>query len=149
MAEKLTEEQISEFKEVFTMFQKDGDGTILGSDLGDAMRALYLHPTESQLEEVLADVESSHGGKVDFPEFIEILVKNMSDTDAEEELLEAFKVLDPEGFGYINSTELRNVLTSLGEKLTDEELDDMIKEGDINDDGRIDFEMLASIMTAR
>ena len=34
MAEKLTEEQISEFKEVFTMFQKDGDGTILGSDLG-------------------------------------------------------------------------------------------------------------------
>ena len=53
----------------------------------------------------------------------------MSETDAEEELLEAFKVLDPEGFGYINSTELRNVLTSLGEKLTDEELDDMIKEG--------------------
>ena len=45
------------------------------SRAGDAMRALYLHPTESQLEEVLADVESSHGGKVDFPEFIEILVR--------------------------------------------------------------------------
>ena len=53
----------------------------------------------------------------------------MSEADAEEELLEAFKVLDPEGFGYINSSELRNVLTSLGEKLTDEDLDDMIKEG--------------------
>ena len=38
MAEKLTEEQISEFKEVFTMFQKDGDGTILGSDLGMFLR---------------------------------------------------------------------------------------------------------------
>ena len=34
MAEKLTEEQISEFKEVFTMFQKDGDGTIASADLG-------------------------------------------------------------------------------------------------------------------
>lgn len=56
-------------------------------------------------------------------------VKNMSEADAEEELLEAFKVLDPEGFGYINSSELRNVLTSLGEKLSDEDLDDMIKEG--------------------
>ena len=34
MAEKLTEDQISEFKEVFTMFQKDGDGTIASADLG-------------------------------------------------------------------------------------------------------------------
>ena len=55
----------------------------------------------------------------------------MSEADAEEELLEAFKVLDPEGFGYVNSSELRNVLTSLGEKLTDDDLDDMIKEGKI------------------
>ena len=53
----------------------------------------------------------------------------MAEGDAEEELLEAFKVLDAEGFGYINSGELRNVLTTLGEKLTDEDLDDMIKEG--------------------
>ena len=56
-------------------------------------------------------------------------VRNLSDTDAEEELMEAFKVLDAEGFGYIHSSELRNVLTSLGEKLSDEDLDDMIKEG--------------------
>ena len=53
----------------------------------------------------------------------------MAEGDAEEELLEAFKVLDAEGFGYINSGELRNVLTTLGEKLSDEDLDDMIKEG--------------------
>ena len=53
----------------------------------------------------------------------------MSEGDAEEELLEAFKVLDAEGFGYVNSAELRNVLTSLGEKLTDDDLDEMIKEG--------------------
>ena len=44
------------------------------------MRALYLHPTESQLEEVVQEVENGHGGKVDFPEFIEILVSD-SDTD--------------------------------------------------------------------
>ena len=38
------------------------------------MRALYQHPTQSQLDEVVAEVDNSHGGKVDFPEFIEILV---------------------------------------------------------------------------
>eukprot|EP00116_Pleurobrachia_bachei_P014416 sb/3474678/ len=97
--------------------------------VGSAMRALHQYPTEAVLAEITGEVESSHGGKVDFPEFIEILVKNMAEGDAEEELLEAFKVLDAEGFGYINSGELRNVLTTLGEKLTDEDLDDMIKEG--------------------
>ena len=60
-----------------------------------------------------------------------VQVKNMSETDAEEELLEAFKILDPEGFGYVNSAEMRNVLTTLGEKLSDDDLDDMIKEGEI------------------
>ena len=34
MADKLTEEQISEYKEVFDMFEKEGDGTILSSELG-------------------------------------------------------------------------------------------------------------------
>ena len=38
------------------------------------MRALYFHPTESHLEELINEVEQSHGGKIDFPEFIEILV---------------------------------------------------------------------------
>lgn len=46
---------------------------------GDAMRALYQHPTEAQLEEVVQEVENGHGGKVDFPEFIEILVSQSSD----------------------------------------------------------------------
>ena len=43
------------------------------------MRALYQHPTEAQLEEVVQEVENGHGGKVDFPEFIEILVSQSSD----------------------------------------------------------------------
>ena len=44
---------------------------------GDAMRALYQHPTEAQLSEVVQEVENGHGGKVDFPEFIEILVSHL------------------------------------------------------------------------
>ena len=38
------------------------------------MRALYQYPTEAVLADIVGEVESSHGGKVDFPEFIEILV---------------------------------------------------------------------------
>ncbi|CAF4932655.1 unnamed protein product, partial [Rotaria magnacalcarata] len=56
----------------------------------------------------------------------------MKDTDSEEEILEAFRVFDKDGNGYISADELRNVMTSLGEKLTDEEVNQMIREADID-----------------
>ncbi len=34
MADQLTEEQIAEFKEAFSLFDKDGDGTITTKELG-------------------------------------------------------------------------------------------------------------------
>lgn len=64
----------------------------------------------------------------------------MKDEDSEEELREAFKVFDKDGSGDISAAELRHVMTSLGEKLTDEEVDEMIREADIDGDGKVNYE---------
>lgn len=37
---KLSEEQIAEFKEAFSLFDKDGDGTITTKELGTVMRCV-------------------------------------------------------------------------------------------------------------
>ena len=50
------------------------------------------------------------------------MARKMKDTDTEEELIEAFKVFDRDGNGFISAAELRHVMTNLGEKLTDEEV---------------------------
>merc|ERR1712178_151444 len=50
------------------------------------------------------------------------------DTDTEEELIEAFKVFERDGNGFISAAELRHVMSNLGEKLSDEEVDEMIRE---------------------
>ena len=50
MADQLTEEQIAEFKEAFTLFDKDGDGTITTKELGTVMRSLGQNPTEAELQ---------------------------------------------------------------------------------------------------
>ena len=60
-------------------------------------------------------------------------------TDPEQELREAFRVFDKNGDGFISADELRIVMTSLGERLTDAEVDDMLKEADTNNDGKIDY----------
>lgn len=62
------------------------------------------------------------------------MARKMKDTDTEEELIEAFKVFDRDGNGFISAAELRHVMTNLGEKLTDEEIDEMIREAYIDGD---------------
>jgi len=79
-------------------------------------------------------------GTIDFEEFLHMMLKKMKDTDSEEEIREAFRVFDKDGNGFISADELRHVMTSLGEKLTDEEVDEMIREADIDGDGQINYE---------
>ena len=64
-----------------------------------------------------------------------------------EQLKEAFRVFDVEGNGYIGAAELRRLLTTLGDKLTQEEIDELYKEGDIDNDGQVNYEDLVLIMT--
>ncbi len=45
-----------------------------------------------------------------------------------------------DGNGFISAAELRHVMTNLGEKLTDEEVDEMIREADIDGDGQVNYE---------
>ena len=52
-ADQLTEEQIAEFKEAFSLFDKDGDGTITTKELGTVMRALGQNPTEAELQDMI------------------------------------------------------------------------------------------------
>lgn len=56
-----------------------------------------------------------------------------------DELRDAFRIFDKDGNGMINAGELRHVLTNLGEKLTDEEVDEMIREADLNGDNQINY----------
>jgi Ca2+-binding EF-hand superfamily protein len=75
MGEQLTEEQIADYKEAFSLFDKDGDGIIKVSDLGLLVRSLNLNPTESEIAEMVSDVDPDGTGKVDFPEFISLMVQ--------------------------------------------------------------------------
>ena len=69
-----------------------------------------------------------------------MMARKMKDTDSEEEIREAFRVFDKDGNGFISAAELRHVMTNLGEKLTDEEVDEMIREADTDGDGQVNYD---------
>ncbi len=75
-----------------------------------------------------------------------MMARKMKDTDSAEEIKEAFKVFDKDGNGYISAAELRHIMTNLGEKLTDEEVDEMIREADVDGDGQINYDEFVDMM---
>ena len=75
-----------------------------------------------------------------------LMSKRGKEGDTEEDLIDAFKVFDKDGNGFISAVELRHVMTSLGEKLSDEEVDEMIKEADTDNDGQINYHEFVKMM---
>jgi len=69
------------------------------------------------------------------------MVAKVKAQDTEAELKAAFQVFDRDGSGTINTEELKEVMKSIGESLTDEEIEDMMKEADKDGNGTIDCKM--------
>lgn len=75
---------------------------------------------------------------IEFEEFIQIMMKKL-EKGTVDRLREAFRVFDKDGNGLISSEELRNAMINLGEKMTEEEADEMVAAADSNGDGFIDY----------
>jgi calmodulin len=149
MAENLSEEKIAEFRAAYELFDKDRDGKITTKELGTVMKNLGQNPNEAELEQMIKEVDLNGDGTIDFKEFLGLMVRKMKDTDTEEELLEAFKVFDKDGNGFITTHELRTVMTTLGESLTPEEIEEMVREADIDGDGQINFNEFIKMMMSK
>eukprot|EP00029_Vermamoeba_vermiformis_P014570 TRINITY_DN9687_c0_g1_i1.p1 TRINITY_DN9687_c0_g1~~TRINITY_DN9687_c0_g1_i1.p1 ORF type:complete len:149 (-),score=62.21 TRINITY_DN9687_c0_g1_i1:62-508(-) len=145
----LTEEQIAEFKEAFALFDKDGDGSITTKELGTVMRSLGQTPTEAELQSYIKEVDANKNGTIDFPEFLSLMAKKMETQESEEEIRDAFKVFDKDNTGLISAAELRHVLTSIGEKLSDEDLDDLLKEIEVDESGNIAWQEFVKTLMSK
>jgi len=141
----LSKDEIEDVREVFDLFDFwDGrDGMVDGFKVGDFLRCTGLNPSQ-ELVGKNGGCEKLGEKQYKFEEILPIFqaVSKETDTGTFADFMEAFKTFDREGQGFISSAELRHVLTSLGERLTDEEVDDIIKFTDLQEDleGNVKFE---------
>ncbi|XP_033764297.1 calmodulin-like [Pecten maximus] len=147
MAGQLTDNQLAEFKDTFKLFDKDGDGTIDSKDIGILIRSLGAAPTQAQLKDMMKDVDPTGHGTVDFQDFLECMIRFLPDGhDEEEEILNAFQTFDKGNNGLISAAEIRHALVNLEEKLTDEEVDELIREADPDGDGYIRYSEFVKVL---
>ncbi|KAG8826183.1 hypothetical protein FRC19_009533 [Serendipita sp. 401] len=104
-------------------------------ELGAAMRSLGLKPSDKELDFMVKQVDVDGNGTIDFNEFLVLMAQKIKDG----EILQAFKVFDENGDGYISKQELASVMTKLGQRLSDKEVDQMMEAADTNEDGKINY----------
>ncbi|XP_030534903.1 neo-calmodulin-like [Rhodamnia argentea] len=144
----LTKQQIDEFQEAFCLLDKDGDGSITIKELATAIKSLDQHPTEEELQSMINEADTDGHGTIEFGEFLNLMARKIKETEIEEELKEAFRVIDKDQDGYISLNELKRVMINLGEKSTEEELEEMMREADLDGDGQISYEEFIRMMLA-
>ncbi|XP_049818574.1 uncharacterized protein LOC109604624 [Aethina tumida] len=138
MVEKLTDEQIEEYKEAFALFDEKEEGKIAVKDIGTVMRSLGFNPSEKELAEIVKSY--SAGDTIYFPQFLRIMATRITNQDWMEDAREVFKQFDINQTGFIQAAQLRYILLNLGEKMTEEEVAEVLREADIDQDGQINYE---------
>ncbi|KAJ3235010.1 calmodulin-like 3 [Chytriomyces hyalinus] len=147
MNHSFTADELDEFKEAFTFFDKDSKGAVTTKDLGTVLRSLNRNPTAAEVQEMVNEVDTKGTGTFTFDQLLTLLARPVEDKN-DDEVKEAFKVFDKDGNGFISAQELRLVMTNLGEKLTDEEVDELIENIDQDGDGQVNFREWKSLFSA-
>nr|QGQ62241.1 Troponin C [Demodex folliculorum] len=150
MADDLTKEQVQMLRKAFDMFDREKKGYIACNMVSTILRTLGQTFEESDLQQLIIEIDADGSGQLGFDEFLTLTARFLVEEDAEamqEELREAFRLYDKEGNGYIKTSDLREILRALDDKLTADELDEMIAEIDTDGSGTVDFDEFMEMMT--
>lgn len=143
---ELSEEQKTDIKEAFDLFDTEGNGFIETKELKVAIRALGFEPKKEEIKKMVAEIDKEGTGKVSYDDFLQLMTVKMAEKDTKEEILKAFRLFDDDDTGRISFKNLKRVAKELGENLTDEELREMIEEADLDGDGEVNQEEFLRIM---
>ena len=137
----LDEKTKNEMNEAFSLFDKDGDGTISSNEIGIVMKALGENPTDEQIANCLSEMETTEDGSLAYEEYERIMTtKKIGDEAYENNVLEAFKFFDKESNGTVTVETMKELLTTMCEKLSDTELEEFLKQADPENQGVIHYE---------
>merc|ERR1712167_435798 len=137
---QLTEEQLDEIREAFSLFDADASGMIDIRELKAAMRALGFEVKNEELKKMVADIDGDGNGTIEFGEFLQMTTGKMGEKASREDIEKVFKLFDDDNTNKISFRNLARVAEELGENIDDEELQDMINQADRDGDGEINID---------
>lgn len=125
------QQQQREVRDIFQLFDKKGDGKIDPHQIGDVCRALGLNPPQDVIKRVAEQVDDDrNGARLTFEEFQPIFasVSKEKQSGSASDFVEGLRMFDSDGSGMISVAELRHILTNIGDKLSNSEVDKLLRE---------------------
>ncbi|EDW92756.1 calmodulin-2/4 [Drosophila yakuba] len=135
----LSNDDLQDICEAFALCDPQKTGRIGADDLGTVMRALGQNHTESEIYRYSEGLEGDVNGFIELADFIELMTKIYKLMSHVDYLKAAYNAFDSDKDGLISYTELRHVFANVGEKISDEEFDDVFRQADTDGDGVINF----------
>ncbi|KAJ7971348.1 putative Calcium-dependent protein kinase [Quillaja saponaria] len=143
IAEKLSEEEIAGLREMFKMIDTDSSGQITFEELKVGLKRFGANLNESEIYDLMQAADVDNSGTIDYGEFIAATL-HLNKVDREDHLFAAFSYFDKDGSGYITQDELQQACDEFG--IEDVRLEEMIREVDQDNDGRIDYNEFVAMM---
>lgn len=148
--DSLEPDQIETLRKAFDSFDTEKKGFITIDTVSAILKLMGIKISDKNLAEVVAETDEDGSGQLEFEEFVELSAKFLIEEDEEAlkaELREAFRIYDKEGQGFITTDVLREILTEIDNKLTEEDLDGIIEEVDEDGSGTLDFDEFMEMMS--
>lgn len=137
----------ADYQDAFNMFDNNGDGMITSEKLLSFLVKCNYDVNINDVNEIIRAVDTKGNGKIDFDDFIKATKENnVNDSTSEQEVINVFRLFDKDRTGMISKTQLKVILRLFGEMLTNEEIDEMIAEVDVDGDGFINYEEFVRMM---
>lgn len=149
MVDLLASDQAKDCREVFDLFDYAKEGLILSKKLGDALRALGMNPSRSEVEDMLNDINKNSknaSDKIEFNEFADQYAKLLKDPDTYEDLVESFRIFDVENKGYISKKHFVHIMEKFGDNVSKDDIKSMANKGDPNNEGIIKYHNFAKLL---
>ncbi|KAJ0077022.1 hypothetical protein Patl1_35604 [Pistacia atlantica] len=143
IAESLSEEEIAGLREMFQTMDTDNSGAITFDELKAGLRRYGSTLKDTEIRDLMDAADVDNSGTIDYGEFIAATV-HLNKLEREEHLVAAFRYFDKDASGYITVDELQQACAE--HNMTDVLLEDIIREVDQDNDGRIDYSEFVAMM---
>jgi len=148
--DNVTEDQLASFKEAFEAW--DQADSLSVTDLKQIFQSVGLNVDSEELRGIEKDVDygGESGGAINFPKLLDAIGKTLQNgfTDTEQDLLEAFRLFDPQKTGFVDVNELKPLLMTIGDR-TEAEATEMLAIADEQKTGKIRYYTFVKSMFMR
>lgn len=159
--DRLSVEEIAEFREIFNLVDKDGGGCITKVELGELMDTLGIDADPEEIEHMIAEIDQGNqsalnfgcsctedpfvpadgNGNIDFEEFVAVMSRKVEASYSADQVKNAFKIFEVPGHpGMIKAENLVKALCTYGaEKLTEAQAKDLVSQLDTDAAGMVNY----------